>query len=811
MKIAFRNFITTLKRYKTASVLNIVGLTLAFMALYILISQVIYGVRYNRSIDDYERIYLSTECYREDRNTGFSRFVMEYLIDHCPDIEVGGCVMPNFNSDNDEQYVWIQREGYQMERCTGKVYSVSMSLLDVFSYKAVEGDLKQMERPNTVIISRSEAKRLGVSVGDLIFVPHIGDNFLDYYRSRGRKDDAPEKQLEVVAIFDDFAPNCDVAKYKMLRNIGKFASARDGDDYGLNMFIYYLKLHDGASIENIKNIYHQALVDINKSSQWPDDDETLLKMADILDLLPIADIYFTEDMTQGYWFEQGSRTTMKILLGVVALVVIMAFINFINFFFALIPVRLRTVNVSKVFGASVGELRWSFLFEAIGLVLCAIFLTLYLAIAFIDFPLTGYVNCSLNPVHNLPAIGIILAIGVAMAVAVALYPAWYITSFSPSLATKGRFAGSIKGRKMRLGLICVQFVISMALIIVTMFVGLQYRYMVNYDLGFDTENLLSFKISNNLRKHKDVFVQRLEQNSDITAVGSTKTSFFKGITHWLPTELRSTNDVRKDGEINSRDFSRGMFELLGMKLIEGEWLDKPNSYNYVIIDKRMVDKFNLKLGDQCVMGTVKGIIENVSLNNVGGAQLASTIYYRDESNRYYYVRLHPSADVSKVVEYINALAHELDPNTEFVQVDDFSSVIASEYEKTKRTMIIVGAFALVAIVISLMGVFGIVLFETQHRRREIAIRKVFGSTTSELLWLLNSRYTKIVCGCFIVAAPVAWWVVNSWLQQFASRIPIYWWVFVVAFVIVMGITIGLVTLRSWRAANENPADVVKSE
>lgn len=107
MKIAFRNFLTTLKRYKTASMLNIVGLTLAFMALYILISQVIYDVSYNRSIDEYERIYLSTEHYRAERNTGFTRLVMEYLIDHCPDIEVGGCVMPNFNSDNDEQYVWI--------------------------------------------------------------------------------------------------------------------------------------------------------------------------------------------------------------------------------------------------------------------------------------------------------------------------------------------------------------------------------------------------------------------------------------------------------------------------------------------------------------------------------------------------------------------------------------------------------------------------------------------------------------------------------------------------------------------------------
>ena len=141
----------------------------------------------------------------------------------------------------------------------------------------------------------------------------------------------------------------------------------------------------------------------------------------------------------------------------------------------------------------------------------------------------------------------------------------------------------------------------------------------------------------------------------------------------------------------------------------------------------------------------------------------------------------------------------------------FEDEVATYYAKTKRTMIIVGAFALVAIVISLMGVFGIVLFETQHRRREIAIRKVFGSTTSELLWLLNSRYAKIVCACFVVAAPAAWWVTNRWLEQFASRIPIYWWVFAVAFILVMGITIGLVTLRSWHAANENPADVVKSE
>ena len=809
MKIAFRNFLTTLRRYKTASILNIVGLTLAFMALYILISQVIYDVSYNRSIKEYEQIYLPTDFFRGERTTGYNRYVMEYLIDHCPEVETGGTVLTLAKSNEDEQHIWVQRAGHQMERFTGVVYPVSMSFLDTFSYSAVEGDLQQMERPNTVIISRSEAKRLGVGLGDLIFVPDMGDNFLDYYRNRGKKDDAPEAQMEVVGIFEDFAVNSVPARYKILRNIGNFATGSI-DYMGLNALLYFLKLREGASMENLKSVYRKALVEQNKLSKWPAEDEELDIMSNALDLLPISELYYT-DISQSSWFDHGSRTTMKILLVVVALVVIMAFINFINFFFALIPVRLRTVNVSKVFGASTKTLRWSFLFEAIGLVLCAILLSLYLGLVLSDFSLSGYISCSLNPVHNLLAVAIILAIGVAMAVAVALYPAWYITSFNPSLATKGRFAGSVKGRKMRTALICLQFVISMALIIVTLVVGLQYRYMVNYDLGFDTENLVSFKISNNVRKHKDVFIQRLEQHSGISRVGSTRMPFFVGFNYWLPAELRATTDVIEKGKLNGRDFSFGMFEILGAKLIEGEWLDKPNSYNDVIIDRRMAEKFNLKIGDPCVHGRIKGIIENITINNIGEQQLPSTFFLGDKDSRYYYVRLHPSADVGEVIEYINAVAHELDPNTEFVQVDRFGDMVARDYEKTKRTMIIVGAFALVAIAISLMGVFGIVFFETQHRRREIAIRKVFGSTTSELLWLLNSRYAKIVCGCFVVAAPVAWWVANRWLEQFASRIPVYWWVFVVAFVIVMGITLGLVTLRSWRAANENPADVVKSE
>ena len=133
-----------------------------------------------------------------------------------------------------------------------------------------------------------------------------------------------------------------------------------------------------------------------------------------------------------------------------------------------------------------------------------------------------------------------------------------------------------------------------------------------------------------------------------------------------------------------------------------------------------------------------------------------------------------------------------------------------QYINTSRAMGIVSAI-LLSVVIALMGVFGIVLFETQHRRREVAIRKVMGATTAEVLRLFNRRYVVLVTVCFILAAPVGFWIVDRWLASFAYRTPIHWWVFAAAFAAVLLVTIGTVTFCSWRTADENPAASVKSE
>jgi putative ABC transport system permease protein len=175
------------------------------------------------------------------------------------------------------------------------------------------------------------------------------------------------------------------------------------------------------------------------------------------------------------------------------------------------------------------------------------------------------------------------------------------------------------------------------------------------------------------------------------------------------------------------------------------------------------------------------------------------------------VRIAPNTDIEQMKEFISTSVKEFDPNADEPKIRFYRDDFQHFYESTRRQAVLLSIFAVLSVIISLMGVFGIVLFEMQHRRREIAIRRVFGATTVGMLWMLNRRYASIVAICFVVAAPVAWYIVGEWQKDFAHRAPIGWWVYLMALMLVLGITIGLVTQRCWKAANENPADVVKSE
>ncbi|MBR3877930.1 MAG: FtsX-like permease family protein, partial [Bacteroidaceae bacterium] len=207
-----------------------------------------------------------------------------------------------------------------------------------------------------------------------------------------------------------------------------------------------------------------------------------------------------------------------------------------------------------------------------------------------------------------------------------------------------------------------------------------------------------------------------------------------------------------------------------------------------------------------------GVIPHINFVGANKAKMNTMLYAQGSSDfrMYFYVRLGRNVDIEQVCSDIRAVAKEIEPNADEPEIGFVDDAIAKVYGDTKKQSVMISLFALIAVLISLMGVFGIVLFETQHRRSEIAVRKVYGASSGSVVAMFNRRYLLIVAVCFVIAAPVAWIIAGDWLQGFVNRIELSLWLPLAVLAVVALLTVLLVTLRSWKAATENPADVVKS-
>ena len=785
MKIAFKNFMTTLKRYRTASVLNIVGLTLAFMSFYIIMAQVVHNVSYNRSIKDSERVYLiSQKDWDGEWGETSPRYISNRAFELSPDVECGGVFRQYYEGGP----LYKKINDYHYEKFNFMASVMSESILDVFSFECVEGNLHDITKPDHIIISVDVAKKMGVATGDVIYLANSTDSSI------------PEKPLTVAGIFTDFEINTIMRGVNAIVEIDDTYSSKD-DSY-VSAFEHYVKLREGADPKNFVKIFEDEFNVLNKE-QGTEPEENFSR------LISLDDLYFSGVSSK----ESGTVTATVSLATIAILVVLIAFINFVNFFFALIPIRLRTVNISKVFGATTATLRWSFIFEALGMAVLSLVLAIYFMLTVKDTFIKNYLTCSLDLGDNLLTVGVIFAVVVAMALISALYPSYYITSFDASLGVKGGFAGSYKGRRLRLVLVTMQFAISITLIIVTAAIWLQYRHLAKYDVGFDVDNVLVFEPSYNVCKRYEPFMAHLETNPNI--LGATATT-----SRLTDTSLTSYRDGDAEIiEVHQFTVYHNFPEVMGIEVFEGKFQPELKESQLIMTKQTQlstgweVGKMSKKLRNLLVAG----VCENIELKSLADNKLKNhnmvLVYHNKFKFGYnmFLVRIAPNTDIEQMKEFIRTSVKEFDPNADEPAIRFFREDFQHLYESTRKQAVLLTIFALLSVVISLMGVFGIVLFEMQHRRREIAIRRVFGATTLGMLWMLNRRYAAIVAACFVVAAPVAWYIVGEWQKDFAQQATIGWWVYLMALLLVLGITLGLVTQRSWKAANENPSQVIKGE
>ena len=813
MKIAFRNFLTTLRRYKISSLLNVIGLTLAFTAFYVIMTQVWWELGYNRSLHEADRIYLveNEDWYEPGKwSSWLNRPVPERVIASTAGVEVGGCMWGGFGSGT----CWTSNEpSFGYNKFSASCGSVSLPFLDVFAFRSVEGDVHDLGKPKSVIVSREAAERMRVGVGSLIWVD--------------TDEPQPDGAMEVVAVFEDFPDNSLLGECEVVKNLGE-TNLYTTSEWSFN---YFVKFRPGADPDEFARQWTNVNQEMQREAAEKraaagdaadDDDESGIYG---VRLSPVSELYFEFESDSQAPCRQGSVVTTYTLLGIAVLVIVLAFINFVNFFFALVPVRIRTVNTFKVFGAPASSLRFNFVFEAFGLVLIALLAAWYVSFALQGTEFASYISASLALSQNLEVVGLVAVVAFVMALAASLYPAWYITSFAPALVVKGSFGGTRSGRRLRTLLLGVQFFISIGLIIATSFIRLQHDYMMHYDMGFDKENLLAARLSERGAVSYDALRQKLLSDPQVKDVtGATSRLVSVGRMGW-GREFKG-RQVAFQSYVVQPDFLR----VMGIPITDGrDFLesDFDKELGTMIFNEAARREFEMQVGDR-INGFVSpdeqivGFCADFNFKPLQYGVSPFCFYLlpkKIQQENYWhlphvvYVRMTPGADIAAVTAHIRRCIAEVDPRTEpgDIVVRVFDEELGLEYDNERKLTAIVGLFALLAVVIALMGVFGLVLFETQHRRREIAVRRVMGASRGEILAMFNRRYVMLVAVCFVLAVPVSIWAVRHWLAGFAYAVPLYWWVFALALAGVLAVTALTVTVRSWRAVNENPAESVKSE
>ena len=804
-----RNFLTLLRRYTTSSVLNIVGMAVAFAAVYLIAVQVKFDLSYNRVIKNSERIYrLEHPSWSEDGTWTYSwnRRIPTEMCDVCPEIESAGAIYVLGNPQYQDEYS-VKRNS-SIENFTISIGSAELSALAVFPFEFIAGGIDEEFKANQgMIISETIAKRCNLNVGDRI----------NYGRGA-----ISQAQRVISGVYKDFPKPSTISNSEGYIIMPE-AKPEDEPNWGIP---YYVLLREGASPKEAEQRMLEYLKNDCEKRGFSEEEYKQQLALITPRLTPIADLYFADD-TQAEWM-QGSRTTTYTLIAIAVLILVISFINFVNFFFALIPSRIRAVNNYKIFGAPTAKLRLNFLFETVGLILVSLFGAAVIVVLFADTPLKEYISTSVAIDDNWSLAGGLVIGTVLLGVVVSLYPAWYITKFSPAFVIKGDFSASKSGRILRYTLVGIQYTISIALIICSFFIYRQHHYMLTKDMGFDKENLLvatlPYEAVNGQWSQvldytkRDALLDRLKQNPQIKDIAMSRGSITNPVMSW--TRQISLNESQA---FTVHVVSHNFLQVMGIDIVEGRYFmpsDELTETGALIFNETAAKEFELT-AESSIDGhidgektPVVGICKDFNFQSAHYDVRPFTflIYgkYGFDLPRVAYIRTVAGANIADVRKYIENTVLEMSPNSdpEKIKVQFFSDELEFVYQREDKLSTLVTLFSLLSIVISIIGVFGLVLFETQYRRREIGIRRVHGASVGSILQMFNRKYLYIVAACSAVAIPVSYYIISRWMEQYVYRVEMSWWVYALAVAIILAITVVTVTLRSYKAATENPTESI---
>ena len=589
----------------------------------------------------------------------------------------------------------------------------------------------------------------------------------------------------------------------------------DTDRENLNEWSYtaYLKLKDPSMAKETEGAIYTAFGEYISS-----DEERRAEYRNGFRISQIHEAHFERDVRAN--IPSANKAITVTLAAIAILLIFIAIINFINFAFAEIPFRIKNINTRKVLGESRGSLIGRQLIHAglIALVAFAIAALIMHVIAGTSW--ASYVSDSIALKDNVGILILMLGIALLSAVIAGIAPALYSTAQPAALVLKGSYAMSVKGKALRNVLVGFQFALSFLFILMALYVQVQTKFMMNKDMGFPQENILQVWCGYYAGAVHEPLKDKLLQNPSITDVTFADSP--------LVSDQKMGWGRTVDGKqifMEVLPVTEDFVRFFGLQMLDGRDFqpsDNQSETGCMIVNEtfvQMYPQFHVgsltggHVGDTEIVGIVKDF-NFKSLQHAMGP-LALFIWGKTQWRNFsmMYVKTAPRANFKEVSDYIKEAVRAFDPSREpdQVEVRHLDKWIEDMYQSEQSLGKLITIASFVALLIAIIGIIGLVFFETQFIRKEIAVRRVNGATVGSILKMINKKYLIMACASFVIAALVAYWLMTAWRKGFAYQAPVPVWIFLVALLAVAAITLAVVTLQSWRAASANPVESLKNE
>lgn len=791
MKAIFRNFLFILSRFRLASSLNILGLSVAFAAFIIIMIQVKYertfdtGYKKSGRIFRVESTLIPTESNLSSRKayTAFcARPIIEMLLSSVPQIESYAITY----SGPTEKYARYETPGGDQRGMMIPIHMVSEGLADVFDTEILEGDITSFSELGQALFPESLAQKMFGSHSPIGKQVTLSDGTF----------------FTIGAVYKDYPDNSSYGNDVKLNLADEYIN--DWTDWTFSLFIALLPdAPPDRATEQLTSFFETTGLGKQMGCTQPVS----------FRLIPIEDIYYRHDTNLDI-APKGNHMITNILLSIGLLVIIIASANFLNFSAALTPARLKSINIRKILGEPTSTLRLALIFEAFGICILSFLLALGWVLLFHRSGLSSILLAPADILKNIDILRLTFLLAGVTGIFTGIYPAFYMTSFRPALILKGTIGASPAIGKLRTMLTGFQFLISTGLITAAFFIWLQNKYIYKMDGIMNNDQIATITLEKEIMfKQGEILMEKLKSAPSVTSVASSDWPI-GFLDHYLYAYSKSPEE--EDIMYYYLPVSHNFTETMGLHIIEGRGFNKTDSNapnEKLILNELAARHFNIKPGDKLANGNqVIGIVKDFHFMNLRKKLEPMALTTKRLQNPalqpVLYVRL--KGDAYDAVKQIKACIAEIDPLYP-TDIQFYDEQFEQTYRKERHTEAQITLFSLLAIIISLMGVFGLVTFETQYRQKEIGMRKVMGATVKDILFLFYSKFVWIILISFLLATPIVWYGMNEWLNTFVYRTALHWWIFALSLVIVMIITFVTISLQCWRVAISNPVDSLKSE